>query len=53
MMNLKIKLQVLKPKNEIAKDLRYPKYRMRVAQSAKQYSRKDSKTAILKELSYG
>lgn len=53
MMNLKIKLQVLKPKNEIAKDLRSSKYRMRVAKTAKLYSRKDSKTAILKELSYG
>jgi len=48
-----IKIEVTKPRNLVAKDLRSPKYRMRVAQSAKQYSRKDSKTAILKELSYG
>ena len=53
MINYTIKLQALKPKNEIAKDLRSSKYRMRVAKTAKQYSRKDSKTAILKELSYG
>jgi hypothetical protein len=53
MNNLKIKLQVLKPVNEVAKDLRSPKYRMRVAKTAKQYSRKGLKTVIVKELSYG
>lgn len=50
---MNIKIEVTKPRNLVAKDLRSPKYRMRVAQSVKQYSRKDSKTAILKELSYG
>lgn len=43
----------MKPANKIAKDLRSPKYRMRVAQTAKEYSRKNIQTAILKELSNG
>jgi hypothetical protein len=48
-----IKIEVAKPRNLVAKDLRSPKYRMRVAKTAKQYSRKGLKTVIVKELSYG
>ncbi len=48
-----IKIEVTKPRNLVAKDLRSPKYRMRVVKTTKQYSRKDSKAVILKELSYG
>lgn len=43
----------LKPKNIVAKDLRTPKYRMRVVQSEKTYNRKTESIAIRKELSYG
>jgi hypothetical protein len=42
----------LKPKNLIAKDLRTPKYKMRVVQSDKIYSRKKTKQSIEKELAY-
>ena len=42
-----------KPRNLIAKDLRSPKYRMRVVQSEKTYNRKMENLAIRKELSYG
>jgi len=47
------KIEVAKPRNLVAKDLRSSKYRMRVAKTAKQYSRKGLKTVIVKELSYG
>lgn len=42
----------LKPRNLIAKDLRSPKYRMRVAACKKGYNRKSDKQAVYKELSY-
>lgn len=45
--------KVTKPRNLVAKDLRSPKYRMRVAQSEKTYNRKTEFIAIRKELSYG
>lgn len=45
--------KVTKPRNLIAKDLRSPKYRMRVVQSEKSYNRKTETVAIRKELSYG
>jgi hypothetical protein len=34
---------ILKPRNLVAKDLRTPKYRMRVAVSKKRYNRKSLK----------
>jgi hypothetical protein len=39
-----------KPRNLIAKDLRTPKYRQRVVQSAKRYNRKNEKQSFAKEL---
>lgn len=42
----------LKPKNIVAKDLRTPKYRMRVVQSDKKYKRSIVKTQLQKEMSY-
>ncbi len=42
-----------RPRNLIAKDLRSPKYRMRVVQSEKFYNRKSETIAIKRELSYG
>lgn len=42
----------LKPKNLVAKDLRTPKYRMRVVQSDKKYNRAASKLQLQKEKSY-
>ena len=39
--------------NPVAKDLRSPKYRMRVVQSEKLYNRKNETIAIRKEFSYG
>ncbi len=45
--------KITKPRNLIAKDLRTPKYRMRVVQSEKSYDRKTETIAIRKELSYG
>lgn len=45
--------KITKPRNLIAKDLRTPKYRMRVVQSEKSYNRKTENFALRKELSYG
>jgi hypothetical protein len=45
------KLKTSKPRNLVAKDLRTPKYRMRVVRSKKQYSR-ISEFKILKEQDY-
>jgi hypothetical protein len=45
--------KITKPRNLIAKDLRTPKYRMRVVQSEKSYNRKTENLALRKELSYG
>jgi hypothetical protein len=42
----------LVPKNYVAKDLRTPKYRMRVVDSKVKYDRKSEKTIIQKELVY-
>lgn len=42
----------LKPKNLVAKDLRTPKYRMRVADTKKSYNRQDEKLIYKKELEY-
>ena len=45
--------KTIRPRNLVAKDLRSPKYRMRVVQSEKTYNRKTEFIAIRKELSYG
>lgn len=45
--------KTIKLKNLVAKDLRSPKYRMRVVQSEKTYNRKTANLALRKELSYG
>jgi len=45
--------KTIKPRNLIAKDLRTPKYRLRVVQSEKTYNRKTENLALRKELSYG
>ena len=45
--------KTIKPRNLIARDLRTPKYRMRVVQSEKTYNRKTENLALRKELSYG
>jgi len=45
--------KITKPRDLIAKDLRTPKYRMRVVQSEKSYNRKTENLALRKELSYG
>ena len=42
-----------KPRNLIAKDLRTPKYRLRVVQSEKIYNRQSEKQAVKRELAYG
>jgi len=44
--------EIAKPRNLVAKDLRSPKYKMRVEVSKKAYSRSASKKQIQKEL-YG
>ncbi len=44
--------KTFKPRNLIAKDLRSPKYRMRVAACKKGYNRKSDKQTVYKELSY-
>lgn len=41
-----------KPRNLIAKDLRTPKYGMRVVPVAKIYNRKKDKSSLRKELKY-
>ena len=48
-----MKLPKLKPRNLVAKDLRTPKYRMRVVESTKIYNRQSEKKAVKQELSYG
>jgi hypothetical protein len=48
-----MKTITVKRHNPVAKDLRSPKYRMRVVQSEKTYNRKNETVAIRKELSYG
>jgi len=48
-----MKLEALKPRNLVAKDLRTPKYRMRVVSSKKQFKRNDQKEMTRKELAYG
>lgn len=45
--------KTIKPRNLIAKDLRTPKYRLRVVRSEKTYNRKTENLALRKELSYG
>jgi hypothetical protein len=47
-MNYECKL--LKPRNLIAKDLRSPKYRIRVVNSKKSYNRKNEKQQLIREL---
>jgi hypothetical protein len=47
-MNYESKL--LKPRNLIAKDLRSPKYRIRVVNSKKSYNRKNEKQQLMREL---
>ena len=44
-----MKIKNSKPKNLVAKDLRTPKYRMRVAVSRKKYNRKNNKKEIVYE----
>ena len=39
----------MKPRNPVAKDLRTPKYRMRVVALAKAYNRKKEKMNLIKE----
>lgn len=48
-----MKLPKSKPRNLVAKDLRTPKYRMRVVESTKIYNRQSEKKAVKQELSYG
>jgi hypothetical protein len=48
-----MKIKNTKPRNLVAKDLRSPKYRMRVAVSAVRYDRKKNKKQLEKEMSYG
>jgi len=48
-----MKIEALKPRNLVAKDLRTPKYRMRVVSSKKQFKRNDQKEMTRKELAYG
>jgi hypothetical protein len=48
-----MRIKNTKPRNLVAKDLRSPKYRMRVAVSAVRYDRKKNKKQLEKEMSYG
>jgi hypothetical protein len=41
-----------KPRNLIAKDLRTPKYRMRVASLEKIYNRKKERQNLIREIKY-
>lgn len=41
-----------KPRNLVAKDLRTPKYRMRVANSKVQFNRNHDKKVVRKEMFY-
>jgi hypothetical protein len=43
----------MKPKNLVAKDLRTPKYRMRVVPLVKVYNRKKEDYKMRKEVNYG
>jgi hypothetical protein len=45
-----LEFKSLKPRNLIAKDLRSPKYRIRVVNSKKSYNRKNEKQQLMKEL---
>ena len=45
--------KTIKPRNLVAKDLRTPKYRLRVVQSEKIYNRQSEKKAVKQELAYG
>jgi len=45
-----INLKIGKPRNLIAKDLRTPKYRIRVVESKKNYNRQEEKLAYKKEI---
>jgi hypothetical protein len=49
----KIVLQAKKPRDMIAKDLRSPKYRMRVEVCKKRYNRNEEKNSLRKELVHG
>jgi hypothetical protein len=45
-----INIKISKPRNLIAKDLRTPKYRIRVAESKKDYNRQSEKLACNREI---
>ncbi len=45
-LNMKIILSKSKPANPVAKDLRSPKYRMRVVNSKKRYDRNQEKRIV-------
>lgn len=48
------KLPISKPRNYLVKDLRSPKYRMRISGDKTKYNRKDDKNRIRKEVyAYG
>ena len=47
-----INMATIKKFNAIAKDLRTPKYKMRVIPLAKMYNRKKEKSKMIKELLY-
>lgn len=53
MNTLKIKLKSLKPRNPMAKEVLSVKYRMRVVSNKIKYNRKQDKSHLKKELSYG
>lgn len=48
----KILIPIKKPRNMIAKDLRSPKYRMRVVACKKHYDRNEQKNSLRKVLVY-
>jgi hypothetical protein len=50
---MNLELQIKKPRNLVAKDLRSPKYRMRVAYSKKLFNRQKEKQELIKELCFG
>lgn len=47
---MQVYLEKLKRRNFVAKDLRTPKYRMRVVSSKKLYNRKEEEQKLRKEL---
>lgn len=49
----KITIPIKKPRDMIAKDLRSPKYRMRVIACKKLYNRNEEKNSLRKEPIYG